>query len=273
MNCYLFSCFFFPTCPLLLSFLLLFFLLVHCYFLSCYFFSCYFFPTWNCYFLSCYLFSCCFLSVHPMGKLCVPHEEWLNLGMPDSSVLASTLILRVGVLARGPRTILVLYINLFRQTDWLEQRCVVRGIALSSLLSCRLPANLNSRGSSVAPPWAHLCWPGSRSVHGSIHSCVIGRPRFARRGHPKYCLGCLARSHRPPSVNKQPAAQTSYPEPARRSGCHSLQNAAASVFPVMQLHSWVSCCICTAAFPGTQLRHLRRQPFQTICFYCRLMKW
>ena len=57
MNCYLFSCFFFPhlptvtffpvtffpTCSLLLSFLLLFFLLVHCYFLSCYFFSCYFF--------------------------------------------------------------------------------------------------------------------------------------------------------------------------------------------------------------------------------------
>ena len=53
----------------------------------------------------------------------------------------------------------------------IEQRCVVRGIALWSLLSCRLPANLNSRGSSVAPTWAHLCWPGSRSVHGSIHSC------------------------------------------------------------------------------------------------------
>ena len=83
-----------------------------------------------------------------------------------------------------------------------NQRCVVRGIALSSLLSCRLLANLNSRGSSVAPTWAHLCWPGSRSVHGSIHSCVIGRPRFARRGHPKYCLGCLARSRRPPSVNE-----------------------------------------------------------------------
>ena len=31
-----------------------------------------------------------------MGKLCVPHEEWSNLGMTDSSVLASTLILRVG---------------------------------------------------------------------------------------------------------------------------------------------------------------------------------
>ena len=84
----------------------------------------------------------------------------------------------------------------------LYQRCVVRGIALSSLLSCRLLANLNSRGSSVAPTWAHLCWPGSRSVHGSIHSCVIGRPGFARRGHPKYCLGCLARSRRPPSVNE-----------------------------------------------------------------------
>ena len=37
------------------------------------------------------------------------------------------------------------------------QRCVVRGIALSSLLSCRLLANLNSRGSPVAPTWAHLC--------------------------------------------------------------------------------------------------------------------
>ena len=32
-----------------------------------------------------------------------------------------------------------------------NQRCVVRGIALSSLLSCRLLANLNSRGSPVAP--------------------------------------------------------------------------------------------------------------------------
>ena len=49
---------------------------------------------------------------------------------------------------------------------------------------------------------AHLCWPGSRSVHGSIHSCVIERPRFAWRGHPKYCLGCLARSRRSPSVNE-----------------------------------------------------------------------
>ena len=48
----------------------------------------------------------------------------------------------------------------------------------------------------------HLCRPGSRSVHGSIHSCVIGRLRFARRGHPKYCLGCLARSRKPPSVNE-----------------------------------------------------------------------
>ena len=83
-----------------------------------------------------------------------------------------------------------------------NQRCVVRGIALSSLLSCRLPANLNSRGSSVAPTWAHLCWPGSRSVHGSIHSCVIGRPRYTRRDHPKHCLGCLAWSRRPPSVNE-----------------------------------------------------------------------
>ena len=82
------------------------------------------------------------------------------------------------------------------------QRCVVRGIALSSLLSCRLLANLNSRGSPVAPTWAHLCWPGSRSVHGSIHSYVIGRPRFARRGYPKHCLGCLAWSRRPPSVNE-----------------------------------------------------------------------
>ena len=103
----------------------------------------------------------------------------------------------------------------------LNQRCVVRGIALSSLLSCRLLANLNSRGSSAAPTWAHLCWPGSRSVHGSIHSCVIGRPRFARRGHPKYYLGCLAghagrRAWTRASESSQPAAQTSCPEPARR---------------------------------------------------------
>ena len=40
---------------------------------------------------------------------------------------------------------------------WSCQRCVVRGIALSSLLSCRLLTNLNSRGSPVAPTWAHLC--------------------------------------------------------------------------------------------------------------------
>ena len=31
-----------------------------------------------------------------MSKLCVPHEEWSNLGMTDSSVLASTLILSGG---------------------------------------------------------------------------------------------------------------------------------------------------------------------------------
>ena len=93
-----------------------------------------------------------------------------------------------------------LWSGVLHTTDWLTlyQRCVVRGIALSSLLSCRLPAYLNSRGSSVAPTWAHLCWPGSRSVHGSIHSCVIGRPCFVRRGHPKWCL----RSRRPPSVNE-----------------------------------------------------------------------
>ena len=65
------------------------------------------------------------------------------------------------------------------------QRCLVRGIALSSLLSCRLPANFNSRGSTVAPTWAHLCWPGSRSVHGSIQSCVIGH---ALRGRATWSI-------------------------------------------------------------------------------------
>ena len=82
--------------------------------------------------------------------------------------------------------------------DFFDQRCAVRGIALSSLLSCQLPTYLNSHGSPVAPTWAHLCWPRSRSVHGSIHSCVIGRPCFASRGHPKWCL----RSRRLPSVNE-----------------------------------------------------------------------
>ena len=69
-----------------------------------------------------------------------------------------------------------------------NQRCVLGGIALSSLLSCRLLAYLNSHGSPVAPTWAHLCWPGSRSVHGSIHSCVIRRPHFVWPGNLKYCL-------------------------------------------------------------------------------------
>ena len=82
------------------------------------------------------------------------------------------------------------------------EMCSERDSPLEPFVFCRLPANLNSRGSSVAPTWAHLCWPGSRSVHGSIHSCVIGRPRFVRRGHPKYCLGCLAWSRRPPSMNE-----------------------------------------------------------------------
>ena len=54
----------------------------------------------------------------------------------------------------------------------------------------------------ICGAWAHLCWPGSRSVHGSIQLCVIGWPRFAWRGHPKYCLWCLAWSRRPPSVNE-----------------------------------------------------------------------
>ena len=102
----------------------------------------------------------------------------------------------LSVLCKGNSPVTVIICNAY------PQRCVVRGIALSSLLSCWLLANLNSRGSSVAPTWAHLCWPGSRSVHGSIHSCTIGWPHLAWRGHPKYCLGCLARSRRPPSVNE-----------------------------------------------------------------------
>ena len=73
-----------------------------------------------------------------------------------------------------------------------SQRCVVRGIALSSLLSCRLPANLNSHGSSVAPTWAHLCWPGSRSVHGSIHACDRAAA-FCSAGPPEV----LSRMSRP----------------------------------------------------------------------------
>ena len=106
-------------------------------------------------------------------------------------------------------------------TSTLYQRCVVRGIALSSLLSCWLLANLNSRGSSVAPTWAHLCWPGSRSVHGSIHLCAIGWPHFAWQatrsivsdvspGHAGHRAWTRA------SESSQPAAQTSCPEPARR---------------------------------------------------------
>ena len=43
MNCYLFSCFFFPTCPLLFSFLLLFSYLSTVTFFPVTFFACYFF--------------------------------------------------------------------------------------------------------------------------------------------------------------------------------------------------------------------------------------
>ena len=66
MNCSLLSSFFFPTCPLLLSFLFLFFLLLFC-------------PTWNCYFLSCYLFSFYFLCVHPWAQ-----GEWIFTHIRDT---------------------------------------------------------------------------------------------------------------------------------------------------------------------------------------------
>ena len=64
------------------------------------------------------------------------------------------------------------------------QRCVVRGIALSSLLSCRLLANLNSRGSPVAPTCADpeaeastgqftRVWSGGRVLRGGATRSIV----------------------------------------------------------------------------------------------------
>ena len=74
------------------------------------------------------------------------------------------------------------------------QRCVVRGITLSSLLSCRLPANLNLRGSSVAPTWAHLCWSTRKQKRPRVNSLMCDRAAaFCGAGPPEV----LSRMSRP----------------------------------------------------------------------------
>ena len=72
----------------------------------------------------------------------------------------------------------------------------MRGIALSSLLSCRLLANLNSRGSPVAPTWAHLCPPvlTRKQKRPRVNSLVCDRAAaFCAAGPPEV----LSRMSRP----------------------------------------------------------------------------
>ena len=61
-----------------------------------------------------------------------------------------------------------------------RQKCVLGGIALSSLLSCRLPAYLNSRGSPAAPTCAEASmgqftrvWSGGRILRGGATRSVV----------------------------------------------------------------------------------------------------
>ena len=79
--------------------------------------------------------------------------------------------------------------------DASDQRCVVRRIALSSLLSCRLPANLNSRGSPVAPTWAHQAPVLTRKQkRPRVNSLMCGRAAaFCVAGPPEV----LSRMSRP----------------------------------------------------------------------------
>ena len=99
-----------------------------------------------------------------------------------------------------------------------DQRCVVRGIALSSLLSCRLLANLNSRGSPVAPTCADpeaeastgqftRMWSGGRVLRGGATRSIVLDVSPGHAGRQAWTRA---------SESSQPAAQTSYPEPARR---------------------------------------------------------
>ena len=98
------------------------------------------------------------------------------------------------------------------------QRCVVRGIALSSLLSCRLLANLNSRGSPVGPTCADpeaeastgqftRVWSGGRVLRGGATRSIVSGVSPGHAGRRAWTRA---------SESSQSAAQTSCPEPARR---------------------------------------------------------
>ena len=80
---------------------------------------------------------------------------------------------------------------------YLHSTAVVRGIALSSLLSCRLLANLNSRGLSVAPTWPACAdpeaeastgqftrvWSSGRVLRGRATRSIGFRSRFSQCVH------------------------------------------------------------------------------------------
>ena len=100
----------------------------------------------------------------------------------------------------------------------LDQRCVVRGMALSSLLSCRLLANLNSRGSPVAPTCADpeaeastgqftRVWSGGHVLRGGATRGIVSDVSPGHAGRQAWTRA---------SESSQSAAQTSCPEPARR---------------------------------------------------------
>ena len=98
----------------------------------------------------------------------------------------------------------------------MEQRCVVRGIALSSLLSCRLLANLNSRGSSVAPTWPTCADPEAEASTGQF-TRVWSSGRVLRGGATRSIVSDVSPGHAGrrawtrASESSQPAAQTSCP--------------------------------------------------------------
>ena len=76
--------------------------------------------------------------------------------------------------------------------------CNERDSPLEPFVLPVLPAYLNSRGSSVAPTWAHLCWPGSRS---SIHiSDKIKTPHCSLCGRSPWPAGFL---HKGPVMRKE----------------------------------------------------------------------
>ena len=101
------------------------------------------------------------------------------------------------------------------------QRCVVRGITLSSLLSCRLLPNRTraahlwcSPRPTCADPEAEAStgqftrvWSGSRVLRGWATQSIVSDVSPGHAGRRAWTRA---------SESLQPAAQTSCPEPARR---------------------------------------------------------